>query len=75
MTLRLGCMKDGALDVMNADWFDGVEWDFVKLKRVSPPWVPELEHGLDIQYFDEYPDSDKKYEPLSSKEKKLFEDF
>lgn len=58
-------MKDGAEDVMHTDWFEGVEWEFVKLKRVSPPWVPELEDSEDISYFDKYPDSNIKYEDLT----------
>lgn len=51
-------MSEGAGDVKKADWFDCVDWECVKLKRVHPPWVPELEHTGDIQYFDTYPDSD-----------------
>lgn len=26
ITLRLGCLKDGAKDVMNVDWFTGIDW-------------------------------------------------
>lgn len=50
-------MKAGAEDVKNHIWFKGVDWAMVKVKKIQPPWVPELSSNTDFQYFDEYPDS------------------
>jgi hypothetical protein len=52
-----------------------VDWNLVKLKRIQPPWIPELSSTQDMQYFDNYPDSDGVYPVLTGEEQKLFTDF
>jgi protein kinase A len=72
---RLGCLSGGTEDIKNNEWFQGVDWALVKYKRIQPPWIPELSSGQDMQYFDNYPDSEGTYEPLSADEQKLFVNF
>lgn len=72
---RLGCLSGGAEDIKNNEWFTGVDWNLVKYKRIQPPWIPELTSQKDIQYFDNYPDSNNNYEPLTGDEQNLFTHF
>ena len=65
---RLGCLSGGVEDIKNNEWFTGVDWSLVKYKRIQPPWIPELTSHDDMQYFDNYPDSDGDHEALDTAE-------
>ena len=65
---RLGCLSGGTEDIKNNEWFQGVDWNLVKYKRIQPPWIPELTSHSDMQYFDNYPDSDSEFEALNKAE-------
>lgn len=75
LSKRLGCMKSGAEDIKSHVWFKGVDWAMVKMKKIQPPWVPELNSTTDFQYFDEYPDSGSPILTPSAENQSLFEDF
>ena len=72
---RLGCLSGGTEDIKKNEWFQGVDWNLVKFKRIQPPWIPELTSIEDIQYFDNYPDSSGEVEPLKIDEQALFTNF
>ncbi|GAA5878131.1 hypothetical protein JCM1840_002251 [Sporobolomyces johnsonii] len=40
LTKRLGNLKNGAQDVKNHQWFEGVDWDAVKRKEIRAPIIP-----------------------------------
>lgn len=47
---RLG--KGGMREVMSHRWFDGIDWE--NIKRMTPPFIPELSSEIDSKYFDQY---------------------
>ena len=49
---RLGCGENGWKDVKNHKFFDGVNWDDAKEKKLKPPFIPEVQNDEDIKYFE-----------------------
>lgn len=39
-TSRMGCGKEGAIEIMRHPWFDGLDWDAMLQRRVDPPFKP-----------------------------------
>lgn len=39
-------------------WFQGLDWEMARRRRLRPPFVPALQHDGDAQYFDTYSDDD-----------------
>ena len=39
-TRRLGCLRDGAADVVKHQWFERVDWTAVAERRAQAPWKP-----------------------------------
>merc|ERR1712070_1156987 len=57
--LRLGCLRNGAQDVKDHKWFDGIDWDALVGKKLPAPWKPTIKDDKDLSRFtDEYPPSD-----------------
>ena len=76
-TKRLGCLKDGAKDVMNHKWFNTKDgWTPEDLMALTPPHVPQCQSDHDVTHFDDYSDSieDKSVE-LSGKDKECFKEI
>ena len=48
--VRLG--KNGSAEIKAHPFFKGVNW--LKIKEMKPPFIPELENEYDTKYFDEY---------------------
>ena len=48
LSKRLGCLSGGAEDIKANTWFQGVDWNIVKQKRIQPPWIPELTGDQDF---------------------------
>ena len=48
---RLGS-KAGVVEVMSHTWFKDVDWDQIKAKTITAPYVPNLESESDVKYFD-----------------------
>jgi len=56
---RLGYQKGGIRDIQKHKWFDGFNWEGLRMRSLSPPIVPTIQSHLDTSNFDEYPmDSD-----------------
>ena len=59
---RLGYGPNGTENIKKHSFFEGIDWNDIWNKNVTPPFVPELEDEMDLRYFD------KKFtdEPLQS---------
>ena len=49
---RLGNGENGEKDIKNHPYFDGVNWDDAKDKKLKPPFIPKVENETDIKYFE-----------------------
>ncbi|CAG8601002.1 10118_t:CDS:2, partial [Scutellospora calospora] len=49
---RLGCGPAGSLEVKTHPYFDYVDWDDVLNKRICAPYIPTIEHEMDLRNFD-----------------------
>lgn len=56
-TKRLGCLKDGVLDIKNHKWFKGVDWKIVASKGIQTPIPVMIKSNGDSRYYEKYPDS------------------
>lgn len=50
---RLGSGPNGALAVMDHPFFQNIDWDDIYYKRVTPPFLPEINSSTDVSNFDE----------------------
>ena len=48
--IRLG--KNGASEIKAHPFFKGVNW--LKIKEIKPPFIPELKSDFDVKYFEEF---------------------
>jgi len=56
---RLGYQKGGIRDIQKHKWFDGFNWEGLRMRSLNPPIIPSIQSHLDTSNFDEYPmDSD-----------------
>ena len=60
LSLRLGLLHGGALDIMNHAWFKNsrFDWDSHTAQQMAAPFVPPLKGKLDTSMFDPYPEDD-----------------
>mmetsp|Transcript_12600 Transcript_12600/g.25690 ORF Transcript_12600/g.25690 Transcript_12600/m.25690 type:complete len:814 (+) Transcript_12600:250-2691(+) len=52
---RLGCRKDGVMDIKDHIFFKGIDWDSLLNLEITPPFIPE---GMDIPERPDYADFD-----------------
>ena len=52
---RLGNLRNGAQDVKNHQWFEGVDWNAVERRLIPAPIVPRIKSTSDSQNFERYP--------------------
>ncbi|CAG8639323.1 4599_t:CDS:1, partial [Dentiscutata heterogama] len=50
---RLGCGPTGSLEIKSHPYFDYVDWDDVLNKRICAPYIPTIEHEMDLRNFDD----------------------
>lgn len=75
-TKRLGCLKDGAKDIMSHKWFMKTVWDPEEMMQETPPHPPSIKGDEDTTHFDIYPDSvEDTSVALVGKEKEQFENI
>ncbi|XP_056424916.1 cGMP-dependent protein kinase 2 isoform X3 [Hyla sarda] len=56
---RLGNMKNGIADIQKHRWFNGFNWEGLRLRNLPSPLKRELDGPLDHSYFDNYPPDDE----------------
>jgi len=52
---RLGYQKGGIRDIQKHKWFDGFNWEGLRLRNLNVPITPKIGSHLDTSNFDEYP--------------------
>lgn len=50
---RLGGGESDAEEVKSHKFFDGLNWDDLVMKRITPPFKPEVDSDTDTRYFDQ----------------------
>lgn len=55
---RLGYQKNGFRDIKKHLWFQGLNWDSLRLQTTQPPIIPNIKSKDDHSNFDPYPDDD-----------------
>jgi len=49
---RLGAGKNGFENLKNHKYFEDIDWDDLENKKITPPFVPNIEGNMDLKYFD-----------------------
>jgi len=49
--LRLGSSKNGFNDLMEHQWFQGIDWAALLNKELRAPWLPTLKSEIDSSHF------------------------
>lgn len=74
ITKRLGCMKNGSMDLKNHKWLESTNWLGLLEYKVPAPFVPAVISVDDTRYFDDYDDISLKQSSQCQFES-IFEDF
>lgn len=48
---RLG--TNGASEVKGHPFFAGLNWSKLAIRKITPPFIPEVKDGKDLKYFDQ----------------------
>lgn len=59
LTKRYGCLKDGADDIKNHEFFDNFDFHGLVTGTLQPPVVPDITHDGDTRNFDEFPEPEE----------------
>jgi CRP-like cAMP-binding protein/tRNA A-37 threonylcarbamoyl transferase component Bud32 len=51
---RLGCLKDGAQDIRDHQFFEGMNFEELNQKKIKAPWTPKLKDPFDTKHFDDW---------------------
>ena len=43
--------QDGSKRIMDDLYFAAIDWDALLRREITPPWAPEVQHGLDVSNF------------------------
>jgi cGMP-dependent protein kinase len=52
---RLGYGNNGVKDVQKHKWFEGFNWEGLKKRTLTPPYMPKVMSSTDVSNFDVYP--------------------
>ncbi|XP_068154174.1 cAMP-dependent protein kinase catalytic subunit 2 isoform X3 [Drosophila tropicalis] len=71
---RLGNSNEGAIEIKNHPWFQGVDWFAVLNQEVNPPYIPIVSNTEDLSNFDHY-ESKSKVKSKINRHPELFNNF
>lgn len=78
-TQRLGSLARGEKDIYRSKWFKEVNFDKLKQKAVTAPWIPKIKDPLDTSNFEDWnhlDDKEKAKDPaISKKDDDIFKNF
>jgi serine/threonine protein kinase len=73
---RLGSLKGGSRDVRTHAWFHGLDFDQLKDKKMTAPFVPKIKSQTDDSNFDQYDtDEGKANYPQENFPRDMFSEF
>ena len=49
---RLGCSKDGVIDIIDSPFFEDFDWKGLLYRTLEPPYIPVVNGPMDISNFD-----------------------
>ncbi|CEI87821.1 Putative AGC/PKA protein kinase [Rhizopus microsporus] len=61
LSRRYGNLKNGADDIKNHPWFQGVDFDRVANRQIRAPYIPQIRGDGDASHFDRYPETNEQY--------------
>ena len=71
---RYGCLKGGADDIKQHEFFNEINWQDLLDKKIAAPWLPPIKNPLDTSMFDEY-DEDDGVDPFVDDGSGWFDEF
>ena len=63
---RYGNLKNGVEDIKNHDFFKSMNWDKLLKQEITAEFIPKIKPDNMLNYYDFYPDSDEKVEPIKN---------
>ena len=63
---RYGNLKNGVEDIKNHEFFKTMNWDKLLKQEIPADFIPKLKVDNELKYFDFYPYSDEKVEPIQN---------
>jgi serine/threonine protein kinase len=76
---RLGSLKGGEDDVLKHEFFSNIDFNELRHKALSAPYLPKIRDPLDASNFDDWGSLDDKrkrsYPDLDPKQEAVFDDF
>lgn len=76
LSRRYGNLKNGADDIKNHPWFQGVDFDRVANRQIRAPYIPQIRGDGDASHFDRYPENNEQYGlPAEDPYREKFLDF
>ncbi|KAL0222547.1 hypothetical protein RCL1_002401 [Eukaryota sp. TZLM3-RCL] len=72
---RLGCLRNGATDVMNHKFFRNIDWNALLRKKIPAPFVPDVKSAGDHSAFEYYPVVSIEGDSIAEEHQILFKDF
>ncbi|KAI8072073.1 camp-dependent protein kinase 5 [Thamnidium elegans] len=61
LSRRYGNLKNGANDIKNHPWFQGVDFERVANRQIRAPYIPQIRGDGDASHFDRYPETNEQY--------------
>uniref|UniRef100_A0A7S3L968 cGMP-dependent protein kinase n=1 Tax=Amphora coffeiformis TaxID=265554 RepID=A0A7S3L968_9STRA len=78
-SMRLGSLEKGEIDIVNHEWFDGLDVYSMRQRKLEAPWKPNVKDPFDTSSFENWEDLEDKtkqnFPALQPKDAKIFEYF